>query len=253
MKSTTPWLGLAALCVAAWVSAAEYSAQLGWERPVNLSLPVSGVITKVSVRPGQRVAKGDVLLELDPRLFRAAVQRAEAQRKKARYAHAEAVREFERTQEMFDRTLLSEHDRQMAEIAMVDAEADYETARAAVTEAQVALEYSRLHAPFDALVTQVQAAAGEALVSRLEARTLVSLVPAERLRATATLSAEQAAAVVFGADARVVVDGNEYPGKVTALIAELGGEPQQSVEVSFDAPAAGKAGPGRQALIRLEH
>ena len=46
---------------------------------VGLSTDVSGIVREVLVHDNQRVAKGDLLFKLDPRQFRLALDRAEAQ------------------------------------------------------------------------------------------------------------------------------------------------------------------------------
>ena len=104
---------------------------------------------------------------------------------KAREERDEAVRELERTQELFERTLLSVHDLQLAQIAATGAEADHSSAEAELAEAEIKLEYSRILAPFDARVVSVPAQPGETVVSRLQARPLVVVAPAGRMRARA--------------------------------------------------------------------
>lgn len=236
------------------VTAADFPARLDWQRNVELSTPVSGLIVKVPVRAGQQVAKGDLLVELDQRLFRARLQRVEAQLRRSAANRDEALREYERTQELYDRTLLSEHDRQVAEIAKVTAEADYATAEAAVTEARVKLEYSRVKAPFDALVTQVHVVPAQTLVTRLQATPLVTLVPAGVMRATAVLSAEELPAVAIGASARVNAGGGEYAGSVSAIApttSVAGESPGYRLEVEFALPADVGLMPWQSAEIQL--
>jgi membrane fusion protein (multidrug efflux system) len=46
---------------------------------VGISTDVSGMVQQVLVRDNQKVAKGDVLFKLDPKPFRLALERAEAQ------------------------------------------------------------------------------------------------------------------------------------------------------------------------------
>jgi multidrug resistance efflux pump len=150
---------------------------------------------------------GAVLLELDPRLFQARLAEAEATLVQSRQHRDEAMRELARTRELFDRTLLAVHDRQVAEIAAAEAEAAFRRAESGLVRARLDLEYSRLAAPFDAWVVEVMAAPGEAVVSRLQARPLAVVVPAGRMRARALLAREQLAPLRLGSPAGVTVDG----------------------------------------------
>ena len=64
----------------------------------------------------QRVASGALLVELDQRVLRAGLAAAEARVALAKLKQAEAGRELDRTLELYDRTLLSEHEKQQAQI-----------------------------------------------------------------------------------------------------------------------------------------
>jgi len=223
---------------------------------VQLATPVSGVITQVPVQVGQRVAQGTLLVELDQRPFQARASRAVAALEGARQDHAEARRELQRTQELFDRTLLSIHDRQVAEIAAAKAQARLRSAEADLTETQVELDYSRVRAPFDAWVVALSAQVGETVVSRLQARTLVVLAPAGRQRASAWVTAGQMTGLAPGTALPVEVQGQSYPGRVSALSLEPrpgdGEQPHYRLDVDFPLPpAAPPLRPGQRALIRL--
>ena len=63
------------------------------------------------------------MLLLNQPVFRARLKEAHATLKHQKEVYAEAVRELERAQEMYDRTMLSEHDLQMAKNNKVKARA----------------------------------------------------------------------------------------------------------------------------------
>jgi RND family efflux transporter MFP subunit len=236
--------------------AAEYPARLDWERRVELSTPVSGVIAQVPVQTGQRVTAGEVLVELDQRLFQARLSRAEADLAKAQETRDEAMRELERTQELFDRTLLSEHDLQLAQIAAAAAQADQRSAEAAVTEAGLELEYSRIRSPFDAWVVKLAAQPGETVVNRLEARTLAVVVPADRMRALAWLNQAQLERIRGGVTGEVVVAGDSYRGETVTVALEpdkgSGESPLYRMDVLFKLPQGKILRPQRVATIKID-
>jgi RND family efflux transporter MFP subunit len=234
--------------------AAQWPARLAWQQQVELSTPVSGVVGEVAVTPGQRVAKGTLLLALDQRLFRSAVARAEARLAEARQLRDEAAREQERSAELFERTLLSEHDRQLAEIALARAQAAFSTAQADLTEARVHLEYSRLIAPFDAWVTTVAANVGETVVSRLQTKVLVSLAAAGRMRAVARLGEQQLGSVSNASVVAVLVAGQRFAARLEGLSLEpvaAAAEPQYALSVQFDIPQGVLLRPGQTAVIEM--
>ena len=102
------------LLLPALTTAAQWEAQLQWVRTVSLSTPVSGVIATVSVDRGDRVSADQVLLQLEDSRQQAELAATEARLKQAENNREEAQRELERTQELYDRTLLSDHDLQVS-------------------------------------------------------------------------------------------------------------------------------------------
>jgi len=251
MKPLFRWLLLMSICGPA--ISAEYPARVQWAERLTLSTPSTGVVTQVAVQPGQRVAEGDLLLALDPRPGAAALKRAKAVLEEARQNNEEAKRELERTQELFDRTLLSIHDLQVAQIEAVGAAARLGQAEAELVEARLQQEYSRLRSPYDAWVVALPAQTGQTVVNRCQAQALAVLAPAGRMAAQAWLDPQQIAALAIGDPVRVKVDEETFAGKVSLLGLEPDRDPGQvlryRLEVQFDLPDERLMRPGQSALI----
>jgi RND family efflux transporter MFP subunit len=217
--------------------AASIEAELVWARLVELGTPVKGVIQRIEVEAGQRVAKGALLLQLDQRTFVAAVNRQQARLRKLAAVRAEARREWDRARELYDRTVLSDHELQVAENGWIAADADYQAARAALQVARVELEQSSLKAPFAAWVVRREAEVGETVVPNLQPAVLLVLADAARLRARAAISGRQLAGLKIGAPATVVSGGREYAGRIARLTLEprAAADPSRrySLEVEF--------------------
>jgi RND family efflux transporter MFP subunit len=206
---------LFAACAATLAQAADVPALIGWSQRVELGTLVSGIVAKVHVRPGQTVTKGDELISLDDRGFR-----SEVQRRLAEYGHAQAVleeaqREDERAIELYDRTVLSDFERNQALIALQAARAAAERARAVLLEARLNLERSVVRAPFDGLVLGVNAAAGQTVVSDLQSQPLVTVADSTLLRARAQVDADQAARLKTGQALRAMGRGRVLEAAVS--------------------------------------
>ncbi len=204
----------AAMLIAGPLLAAEYDATLEWARRVELGTLVSGVVQQVDARPGDRVDKGAILLRLDSRGFAAELQRARAEVSRTQKERAEALNEKQRAEELYDRTLLSQHDLELANLLAAQAENAYSEAQAGLTTATLELEYSVMRAPFDALVLERRAERGQTVVASMTSPTLFVLVEAESMNARISLSPEIIDTVKSGAAATVRVGGREYPAKV---------------------------------------
>lgn len=232
------------------LSARELNATLDWQRPLTLGTPLSGLVAEVAAAPGQRVAEGDLLVALDQRLLRARLDQARASMDEAEALKAEADRELERAQELFDRTVLSIHELTLAEIDAARASAAARRAVAELAEAKLNLEYSAVRAPFDALVLEVPVHEGRVVVNQFQAEALVRLAPRQRISATAVIDVETATGLRVGQPLEVVWNGETYPGELSALAPNDAGGGFR-LEVSVPVQDAGTVPRGGAAVIRL--
>ena len=166
--------------------AAEYDAVLEWKQRVELSTFVTGVVAEVNVKPGDKVNKGDILLALDESTLKANLEKAEANVTRWQRKHDEAERELERHNELFDRTVLSEHELEVANIAMTEATANLKAALAERAQATSFYNNSKLRAPFDGVVIQLNASVGQTVVNN-QTSTVLAVVAATGAMIASTL------------------------------------------------------------------
>ena len=221
---------------AAW--AAEVNGRLEWAQRVVLGVPVSGVISEVSVQPGDRVEAGSALLKLDARGFQARVLAAKAKVEGLRPAHDEAQRELERAEELYERMLMSDHELMEAKIAFGRADAEFRRAEAELVDAEMALQYSEIRAPFPAVVLLRHGQVGQTVANQLQSVALLELAEAGRMAAQAQVGYAQVTRLKKGAKVAVSTGGKRYDGVVESLGAEPAAQgkegPLYSVRVVFE-------------------
>lgn len=210
-------LALAGFITAGAVTAAEVPATVQWAQRVELGTLVSGVVARVHVAPGAQVRQGAVLVALDDRRFKAELMQARAEVERLAQVHAEARRENERAQELYDRTLLSDHELEVTKIALATAAAQLQAAKTAVTRAELDLEYSRVRAPFDALVLEVHAGVGQAVAAELAPAPLVTVAEAGRRVVRAVVEESRLADLRAGQSLEVRTGGKVYTGKLVRV------------------------------------
>ncbi len=214
-RLSLPALLIAGLALAA--DAAALEATLAWDRDTVLSLPVKGVVTRLAVQPGEIVAAGKLLVQLDQRPFRNRIDALEAKLTKLEAVLAEAKRELERAEELYDRTVLSEHERQVTKNAFIAARADYEAGRAELTAARLAREYSTLRAPFRLRVLDRFVETGQTVVADLQPTPVLRIAAADTLLAVAGLDAARAARLQTGQTLAVRVGETALEGTLVAI------------------------------------
>jgi len=244
-------LSLLSLPAATASAAEEFPAVLAWSQRAVLSAPVSGVLGKVAVSPGQQVEEGQPLLQFDQRPFESAVRDAQAQVHKHRLLRAEAMRELERTRELYERTVISSHDLQLAEIAYAVADSDYTSAVADLDKANLHLEYSSLRAPFAGIVLEVPVTAGMTVINTQQATPLVTLARHRPMHALAQVPGVSAGGVSTGQAASVIVNGNRYAGTLTYRSAEPDSSGVYTLTFAFD-PGQSVLGAGLPARVEIE-
>jgi multidrug efflux system membrane fusion protein len=213
-------------------------AVIDWAQRVPLGVPVSGVVQSVAVRPGDRVAAGARLLNLDPTPFDASLTAARARLEQAEADWAEAERAFQRTQELYDRGVLATVELDHAKLDHTRARTALEVARSDVAVAQYRLDKSSLVAPFAAWVVAVDAEPGQVIASALQPPTLLVLGRAGRYLAQSRVSAEVAARFAPGTAVPVLASGSRYDGVVRSVglepvAAGSGGDPLYVLDVEF--------------------
>lgn len=147
---------------------------------VDVSADITGRITKLAVREGDYVQKGQFLLQIDPTIYEANVQRAqalvsssEASAVQAKANRDQAKRNLDRTRELRgqNENLVSAEQLEQAQTAWevssalsVSADHQVDQARAGLREARDQLGKTRLTAPMPGRVTRLAVEEGEVAV-----------------------------------------------------------------------------------------
>ena len=114
---------------------------------VEIRARVNGYINKVAFAEGSEVKPGDLLFEIDPRPFKAEVDRAEAKLVSDQAKLREISAEYARNKVLHDRRALSLEELQQSEAARDVAAANIEADKAEIAKVKLDLEFSRVVAP----------------------------------------------------------------------------------------------------------
>ena len=162
------------------VAAVTASGKIQPKKKVDISADITGRITKISVREGDVVTQGQFLLQIDPTVYEANLERAQAMFSsagatvvQARSNRDQAQRTLKRTQQLHDENpnLISPEQLEQAQTAfevaganLSAAEHQVDQARASVQEARDNLRKTRLLAPIAGRITRLPVEEGEVAV-----------------------------------------------------------------------------------------
>ena len=119
---------------------------------VGLSANVSGFLTEVNFKEGELVKKGTKLFQIDPVVYEAAVNKADAEVNKAKAKLTNSQIEFDRQKQMLASKATARSSYDAAEMNLRTAQAELKSAEADLAEKKVNLKYTEILAPFDGYI-----------------------------------------------------------------------------------------------------
>jgi RND family efflux transporter MFP subunit len=216
----------------------------------QLSSQVMGTITRVNVHEGDRVRRGEVLITIDAAQQRSAYASANAGLQASQeniaaadadYALAEST--MHRYQTLFDKKSVSpqEYDEVKTRLAAAKARRDAAHARrtqaeAGVAEANTAIGFTTIRAPFDGLVVAKLADAGAMAAPGVP---LLTIEDPSRFRLEALLDESQIGAIRLGETIPITLDSlanQSIAGKVVQIV-PMADPASRTFTVKIDLPS----------------
>jgi membrane fusion protein (multidrug efflux system) len=118
----------------------------------NINAQVQGYIISRDYQEGSVVKKGDLLFQIDPRPFEAALAQARGTLAKDTANQVKADADEKRAMDLFKKKVISDQERDTATAAADSTRANVEADEAAVNQAEINLGYTKITAPIDGVV-----------------------------------------------------------------------------------------------------
>jgi membrane fusion protein, multidrug efflux system len=166
---------------------------------------IAGRVAAVHITDNQDVKKGDLLVEIDPADAEAALAQAKANLAKDKATRARSDTDERRALDLFKRKVISAQERDQNVAAAESNRANVKADEAAVEQAELNLQYTRIYAPEDGRVTNKAVEPGDYVQV---GQNLFALVTPERWT-TANFKETQLRNMRPGQSAQVSVDA--YP------------------------------------------
>jgi HlyD family secretion protein len=142
---------------------------------VTVGSQVSGRISKLYVDYNSPVTKGEVLAEIDPATYQAAVEQAGADLANAK-ANLELQQvQFDRSSELYTNKLISGSDYDVALATLHEAEAMVKIKQASLSNSQVNLNYCKIVSPVDGVVILRAVELGQTVASSFNTPTIFQI------------------------------------------------------------------------------
>jgi HlyD family secretion protein len=221
------------------------SGSLTYESQVTLAPEVTGRVTEILVEEGDQVKRDQLLMRLDPKAPRAAIEQSEAMVRQARLSIERRQVDFDtlvartkrfealRAQGMVDINSLEElvSARNLAEVDLRTSREQLSQALAQLRQAQEILAKTEIRSPLDGKVTAIYVKVGQTAVpsfSGIAGSTLVDVADTTSIDAEINVDETDIARVRVGSEARVVPAA--FPDKIlSGTVEQVAIAPRQAV------------------------
>jgi len=214
---------------------------------VTISPEVSGEIIALPVKEGQLVKKGDLLVKINPDVYIAATNQADASYKSALAAKASAAANLEKAQADYERNLalfksklLSESDfigfkaaRDVAQAQLDSAIDQVNVAKAAVDSAEEELAKTTIVSPLTGTITSLNSEVGERVLGTVQnaGTEIMTISDLNQIEARVNVGEMDVVGIKPGQKARLEVDAfkdRKFTGVVTDVADSAVGSGSQS-------------------------
>ncbi len=146
----------------------EFTAKIETENPATIRPQISGKITKICVKEGARVKKGQPLFVIDQAPYQAAVRSAEAKVASAKAQLATARQNLVGKEELHKQHVVGDFDLNKARNAKAEAEGALAEAQADLETARNELSYTVITSPSDGVLSMIKYRLGELVAPSME-------------------------------------------------------------------------------------
>ena len=166
----------------------DYVGRIRAQQFVEIRARVEGYLEKMLFAEGTYIRKGQTLFVIDPRVYRARVDKAKAQLNKARAQALKAKRDLDRIRPLFEQSAASQLELDNATAAYESAVADVAVGEADLTQAQMTLGYTSVQSPISGYISERNADIGT-LVGPSGKSLLATVVKSDTVRVDFSMTA----------------------------------------------------------------
>lgn len=189
---------------------------------VLLAAKVGGFIVKTNVTDGQRVKKGDVLVEIDDRDYKNTLQQAKSDLVSIEARKRDSEKNNRRLTDLYSKGAVSQQQLDSISTSYAESKAKFDSVSALVAQAELNVENTKIRAPSDGIIAKKSAEVGQLAGPGVP---LVGFVGTEERWVTANFKETEIEDIRPGAHVDVKVDAlssRHFKGEVESISSATG-------------------------------
>jgi membrane fusion protein (multidrug efflux system) len=207
-----------------------YMGQTAGSREVEVRARVAGILLHRNYEEGRPVRQGDLMFEIDPAPYQAALEQAKGALGQAEAKLTQAQRDYARMEKLFHDDVVAKKDRDDAQTTLESAVAAVNAAQGKIHEAGLNLEWTKVTAPISGMTSKETRSEGSLVTTAAEGSLLTTISRVDPLYVNFSMAGAEMARfrklcaedrIAFSQDGDFVVrlnlpDGTEYaqPGRI---------------------------------------
>lgn len=189
---------------------------------VMLAAKVPGFIKNVTIKEGQKVKKGDILVEIDNRDYQSALDSAKSELLSLQARKTDAQKNYNRIKDLYRQSVVSSQQYDTATANYNEVNAKYDSTNAKLVQSELNLEYTQIKAPSDGIIARKSAEIGQLAAPGTP---LVGFVSSESRWVMANFKETDIQDIKVGAPVRIKIDalsGKTFDGEVDSISSATG-------------------------------
>jgi HlyD family secretion protein len=202
---------------------------------VTVGSQVSGIINKLNVDYNSLVKSNEVIAEIDPSTYHAAVEQATADLANAKANLELQQAEAERSAELFTNKLISSSDYDTAIATLHEAQATVQIKQAALDNANANLGYCKIRSPVDGIVISRAIDLGQTVASSFNTPTLFQIAnDLTKMQIDSSVAEADVGGVMEGQSVDFTVDAYPYRTFYGTVVQVRNAPTNSSNVISYD-------------------
>lgn len=153
----------------------SFMGQTAGSREVEVRARVGGILLHRNYEEGGRVRQGDLMFEIDPAPYQAALEQAKGALGQAEAKQAQAQRDLVRMEKLYKDNVVAKKDRDDAQTTLDAAQAAVTEAKGKVREASLNLEWTKVTAPISGMTSKETRSEGSLVTTTSDGSLLTTI------------------------------------------------------------------------------